>query len=237
MSDMNPRQTKLYKIQERLKELGIYEGKVDGWDGKQTRSAIKAFQRTHGLLVDGIAGRLTMAEMFPEPIPERDQDIETPHGSQNWPRQKDVEKFFGKPGANQTILDLPEGFKMRLAWDTRKIIKSFSIHEKVHDSAWRCFDRIADAYDEDMRRQIGIDLFGGCLNVRKMRGGNLWSMHAFGAAIDFDPARNQLHWGKDKARLALPDCEKFWRIFEEEGWVSLGRARGYDFMHAQAVRL
>lgn len=235
MTDINPRANKLFKIQGRLKELGLYEGVVDGWDGKHTRAAIKAFQRIHGLMVDGIAGRLTMAEMFPEPIPERDQDIQTPHGSQNWPRQKDVEKFYGKPGGNQTIIDLP--FKMRLAWDTRKVIKLFSIHEKVHDSALRCFERIADAYDEDMRREIGIDLFGGCLNVRKMRGGSNWSMHAYGIAIDFDPARNQLRWGKGKARLALPDCEKFWRIWEEEGWVSLGRARDMDFMHIQAARL
>lgn len=235
MTDINPRANKLFKIQGRLKELGLYEGVVDGWDGKHTRAAIKAFQRIHGLMVDGIAGRLTMAEMFPEPIPERDQDIQTPHGSQNWPRQKDVEKFYGKPGSNQTIIDLP--FKMRIAWDTRKVIKSFSIHEKVHDSALRCFERIADAYDEDMRREIGIDLFGGCLNVRKMRGGSNWSMHAYGVAIDFDPARNMLRWGKDKARLALPDCEKFWRIWEDEGWLSLGRVRNIDFMHIQAARL
>lgn len=235
MNDINPRANKLFKIQGRLKELGLYEGIVDGWDGKHTRAAIKAFQRIHGLMVDGIAGRLTMAEMFPEPIPERDQDIETPHGSQNWPRQKDVEKFYGKPGSNQTIIDLP--FKMRLAWDTRKVIKSFSIHEKVHDSALRCFERIADAYDEDMRREIGIDLFGGCLNVRKMRGGNAWSMHSWGIAIDLNPVQNQLRWGKDKARFALPDCNNLHKIFEDEGVVNLGRARGYDYMHFQWARL
>lgn len=235
MTDINPRQNKLFKVQTRLKELGLYDAPVDGYDGKKTRAGVKAFQRIHGLVPDGIIGRLTMAEMFPDPIPERDQDTPTPHGSQNWPRQKDVEKFYGKPGSNQTFIQLP--FPMRLAWEKRKIIKSFSIHEKVHDSALRCFERIADAYDEDMRRQIGIDLFGGCLNVRKMRGGSNWSMHAFGAAIDFDPERNQLRWGKDKARLALPDCEKFWRIWEEEGWVSLGRAANRDFMHIQAARL
>lgn len=235
MVEINPRQNKLFKVQTRLKELGLYEGPVDGWDGKLTRAGVKAFQRIHGLTVDGVVGRLTTAEMFPEPIPERDQDIETPHGSNNWPRQKDVEKFYGKPGSNQTIIDLP--FKMRIAWDTRKIIKSFSIHEKVHDSALRCFDRIADAYDEDMRKQIGIDLFGGCLNVRKMRGGNSWSMHAYGIAIDLNPEKNQLRWNHTKARFALPDCNKLHQIFEDEGVVNLGRARDYDWMHYQWARL
>lgn len=235
MVEINPRQNKLFKVQTRLKELGLYEGPVDGWDGKLTRAGVKAFQRIHGLTVDGIVGRLTTAEMFPEPIPERDQDIQTPHGSNNWPRQKDVEKFYGKPGSNQTIIDLP--FKMRIAWDTRKIIKSFSIHEKVHDSALRCFDRIADAYDEDMRKQIGIDLFGGCLNVRKMRGGNSWSMHAYGIAIDLNPAQNQLRWNHTKARFALPDCKMLHKIFQDEGWVNLGIARDIDWMHFQAARL
>lgn len=233
--EINPRPTKLFDIQKRLKELGLYEGQVDGWDGTQTRAAIKAFQRIHGLAADGIAGILTMREMFPEPIPERDQDTPTSHGSQNWPRQKDVEKFYGKPGSNQTFISLP--FPMRIAWEKRKIIKSFSIHEKVHDSALRCFEKIADAYDEDMRRQIGIDLFGGCLNVRKMRGGNSWSMHSWGIAIDLNPEANQFKWNHTKARFALPDCKKLLKIFGDEGWVNLGVARDFDWQHFQAARL
>jgi peptidoglycan hydrolase-like protein with peptidoglycan-binding domain len=226
-------------IQRRLKELGIYAGAVDGISGKQTVAAIRAFQRVHGLRVDGIAGAKTLAELFPAPIPDRDVAVpgvplmqdETPR----WPRQADVEKVFGPVGQHQTMLELP--YPMRLAWDQRQPITRFSIHEKVHDSAARCFARIADAYDATGRKLIGADLFGGCLNVRKMRGGSAWSMHSWGIAIDFDPARNQLRWSRDKARLALPDCSTFWRIWEEEGWLSLGRARNYDWMHVQAARL
>jgi hypothetical protein len=226
-------------IQERLKELGLYTAKVDGISGKATIAAIRGFQRLHGLKPDGIAGALTKAELFPAPMPERDTDDghDLPPHDHNypWPRQRDVERFFGPVGSNQTMLELP--FPMRLAWDTRQLVRRFSIHEKVHDSAKRCFDRIADAYDAEGRKLTGIELFGGCLNVRKMRGGSSWSMHAYGVAIDFDPARNQLRWGRDKARLAQPDCRRFWQIWEDEGWVSLGRARNYDWMHTQAARL
>lgn len=225
-------------IQERLKELGLYTAKVDGISGKATIAAIRGFQRMHGLNVDGIVGALTKAEMWPEAMPERNLEPETPDLDPlpaSWPRQQDVEKVFGPVGLNQTLLELP--FPMRLAWDTRKLVYRFSIHEKVHDSAKRCFQRIANEYDEAGRKLIGIDLFGGCLNVRKMRGGSSWSMHSWGIAIDFDPARNQLRWGRDKARLAQPDCARFWRIWEEEGWVSLGRAKNYDWMHVQAARL
>jgi hypothetical protein len=229
-------------IQRRLAELGFYTGKVDGRKGKLTTAAIRGFQRLHGVTDDGIAGPKTLNELFPAYMPERDVDppetdeeiARTLHEA-HWPRQKDVAKIFGEVGKHQTMLKLP--YPMRLAWDLRKPIKQFSVHEKVHDSALRCFTRIADAYDETARKLIGVDLFGGCLNVRKMRGGSSWSMHSWGIAIDFDPAKNQLRQGRDTARLALPDCKRFWDIWADEGWVSLGRARNFDWMHVQAARL
>lgn len=152
-----------------------------------------------------------------------------------WPRQADVPKFYGARGGNQSLLELP--YAMRIAWDLRKTVKRISVHRKVHDSAARAFARIADTYSAPERKALGLDLFGGCLNVRKMRGGSAWSMHSWGIAIDFDPARNQLNWGSDKARLADPDAEPFWQAWEDEGWLSLGRARNRDFMHVQAARL
>lgn len=225
-------------IQARLRELGILKADVDGRMGPLTKAAIRGFQRINGLGADGVVGPKTEAALWPAPMPEREAPVAVvapPATRQVWPRQADVAKFYGPVGQNQTMLLLP--YPMRLAWEKRSTVHRFSIHEKVHDSAKRCFERIADAYDEKKRADTGIDLFGGCLNVRKMRGGSAWSMHSWGIAIDFDPARNQLKWGKDKARLAKPDCDVFWRIWEEEGWLSLGRARGYDFMHIQAARL
>jgi hypothetical protein len=62
-------------------------------------------------------------------------------------------------------------------------------------------------------------------------------MHSWGIAIDFDPMRNQLKWGRDKARLAKPDAKKFWQAWERQGWVSLGRRKNYDWMHVQAAEL
>lgn len=152
-----------------------------------------------------------------------------------WPRQSGVRTFYGTVGKNQTMLILP--FPMKLAWDKRKVVTKFSIHQKAHDSAKWCFEQIALAYDEKQRAELGLDLFGGCLNVRPMRGGSDYSMHAWGIAIDFDPDRNQLKWDKRKARLARPDAETFWKIWESEGWVSLGRTRNFDWMHVQAARL
>jgi hypothetical protein len=158
----------------------------------------------------------------------------------DWPNQAGVPTFFGARGAHQAMLALP--YPMRLAWDTDHIVRKISIHEKCHDSALRVLTRVADHYG-DRVADLGLDLFGGSLNVRRMRGGTAWSMHSWGIAIDFDPARNQLKWGRAPsehgpgARLAQPDCEMFWRLWEAEGWVSLGRAKNYDWMHVQAARV
>ena len=70
-----------------------------------------------------------------------------------------------------------------------------------------------------------------------MRGGSAWSIHSWGAAVDLDPDNNQLRWGKNKASFAKPAYENFWKIVENEGWVSLGRERNYDWMHFQAAKL
>ena len=84
---------------------------------------------------------------------------------------------------------------MRLAWNTRTKVARTSCHERIHDSAARIFDRVLDHYGPEEIRRLGLDLFGGCLNVRRMRGGSAWSMHSWGIAFDFDPANNRLKWG------------------------------------------
>jgi hypothetical protein len=112
-----------------------------------------------------------------------------------------------------------------------------TVHTKVAASAERVLQAVASIYSPAERKTIGIDLFGGSLNVRKMRGGSAYSMHSWGIAIDFDPERNQLNWGRDKARLAQADAVPFWSEWEKEGWLSLGRARNFDWMHIQAARL
>ena len=84
---------------------------------------------------------------------------------------------------------------------------------------------------------MGLDLWGGCHNIRPIRGGTRRSAHSWGIAIDFDSDRNQLHWGRDKATFAKPEYDYWWKYWEEEGWVSLGRIRNFDWMHLQAARL
>lgn len=52
------------KMQERLKELDYYTGKVDGLFGRGTRAAVVAFQKANKLKADGIAGSKTLALLY-----------------------------------------------------------------------------------------------------------------------------------------------------------------------------
>jgi LysM repeat protein len=48
-----------------LRKHGLYRGPIDGIQGRQTRHAIRVFQRRHRLTVDGLAGPRTRAALGP----------------------------------------------------------------------------------------------------------------------------------------------------------------------------
>jgi len=58
------------RLQARLKKVGFSPGKVDGDFGLATEAAVLAFQRSAGLLPDGIAGPRTLAALA-LPVPRR----------------------------------------------------------------------------------------------------------------------------------------------------------------------
>ncbi len=64
-------------LQQRLKDLGYYQGEMDGQFGSGSRTAVEIFQAQHGLKADGMAGAETLAmlnsdaaqTMAPQPTP------------------------------------------------------------------------------------------------------------------------------------------------------------------------
>lgn len=64
------------EIQQRLADLGWYDGPIDGKNGAATIAAIKSFQQVHGLKVDGVVGTETRAKLFgEEPITKPEADF------------------------------------------------------------------------------------------------------------------------------------------------------------------
>jgi len=52
------------RLQQRLKDLKHFTGSVTGTFGTQTQAAVRAYQKSAGLTVDGIAGPITQARLF-----------------------------------------------------------------------------------------------------------------------------------------------------------------------------
>ena len=60
LSKLGSRGDEVRKIQNKLKQLGFYSGKVDGIYGSATQKAVKQFQSSVGIKADGIAGSKTL---------------------------------------------------------------------------------------------------------------------------------------------------------------------------------
>lgn len=139
---------------------------------------------------------------------------------------------YGQPGDpdNFTVIILP--YQMRIAWDVKTVVNKIQCHKLIAQNLLDVFGDLLIHYGYDKIKELGIDLFGGCVNVRLMRGSKTkWSRHAWGIAIDLDPARNKLKESKKTARFARPEYKPMIDIFYKHGFYSLGVEKDYDWMH------
>jgi len=146
-----------------------------------------------------------------------------------------ITKKYGIPSENGdgylVKIDLP--YKMRISWDKNVFVSTMMCHKLVADNFKAVFKDLLDHYGYDKIRELGIDLFGGCFNYRKMRGGSEWSTHSWGIAIDLDPDRNLLKETSKTARFARPEYKPMIDIFYKNGFESLGIEKNFDWMHFQ----
>ncbi len=207
------------------KDRGIDCDPVDGFWGPVTQNAFDALVQ----LID--RGSLPPNWRDDEPSDAN------PHV---WPRdrgdQSDMRAFYGQPGS-PPITKVRVPWTLRLAWDKSQTVTHIGCHTRVAGSVESVLTRVHAHYGEAELRRLRLDLYGGCFMARRKRGGSSWSTHAWAVALDFDPERNQLKWGRDRASLDDTDYDFWWHAWEAEGWVSLGRSRNFDWMHVQAARL
>lgn len=159
-----------------------------------------------------------------------------------WPLQSECPVYYGVPGKLASdpkweaanLVAVPVPWLMYAAWNPALRIKTIRIHKKCADSLKRVLGAIwlGSAQSQIEIERIGMHLFGGSHTFRPSRTGTMLSMHAYGCAIDFDPARNALG---DTTPAMAPLVVA---AFEAEGWVWGGRwPKGTDGMHFQAARV
>lgn len=167
-----------------------------------------------------------------------------------WPRQSELAAFYGNPtGKNgkasprwesENLIRVAVPWRMVAAWDAKIRITSITIHMNCVASLARVLQAIwLDAISEataagDPQKVIelwGLHLFGGGYNFRLKRGGETLSTHAYGCAIDFDPARN----GMGDRTPNFANCPEVIRAFKAEGWEWGGDWSSPDAMHFQAA--
>jgi len=145
----------------------------------------------------------------------------------------DLFKKYGNPTETGTpyLVKITLPFPMILSWDRGKKVNSLRCHRLIADRLKIIFQEILAEYGLTKIQNLGLDLYGGCFNYRKMRGGNDWSRHSWGVAIDLDPERNRLRESHLTARFAKPEYKPMIDIFYRNGFLSLGKEKNYDWMH------
>ncbi|MFZ5961511.1 TIGR02594 family protein [Thalassococcus sp. BH17M4-6] len=104
------------RIQKRLMHLGFNPGPIDGIRGRLTIGAVKAFQRSRGLVADGIVGPLTSAALFGASTGAE------PPSFDNMPWYDEANRLIGLeedtgPGSNPAIIRMAEELDLDYAGD------------------------------------------------------------------------------------------------------------------------
>lgn len=149
---------------------------------------------------------------------------------------------------SDSIVDLVPPYPMRTAWGDSRLVTRIRCHRLVADSLKACLTEIYDSARLQVKRkygfdkstefynaktaallaELGLDQYGGAYEFRVQRGSDKISDHAYGAAIDLDPAHNAF---RTKGRM--PDWVV--ALFAKHGWSWGGDFGGgrQDPMHFQ----
>jgi len=194
------------------------------------------FQMESKLEPDGIVGRKTWKALLSKGKRTR-YGILTAEGKIKekyccpWYSNKKMEQEWGEVGRESNFERFRLPYPMKLAWDKRTKITAITFHKKKGLDLMLALQSCLDHYGQDKITELGLDLFGGSLNVRKVRGGKSWSSHAWATAIDIDPSGNPFRANPKSTAVVKLEAQFFCDQMVEKGFKTLE----HDLMHWQAV--
>ncbi len=195
------------------------------------KELIKAIQEKVGATPDGIIGEKTLEALA------KALGVDVPAELAAIPTQAQVRagrSVYGTPGDESALVNLVPPY--RLFYED-KAVKTIRVHRLIASRVEAALSAVLKAYGAAKIKQLGLDQYSGSYNYRPSTGGSSLSMHAWGIALDFDAEHNTMQMHKPEARFSGPEYEAWWRAWEEQGAVSLGRERDYDWMHIQFAKL
>ncbi len=146
----------------------------------------------------------------------------------------EITSYYGIPSeegfraAHMVSLKLP--FPLIASWDEEKQIKSLLMHKKIVVALEDALKEILELVGEEKLQELRWNYLGDALAFRKKKAGHELSTHAWGVALDLNPALGP--FGKP--------CKKYPKVivdaFERRGFVWGGRWVRQDGMHFQACR-
>lgn len=244
----------IVNLQSLLFKYGVYKGKSDGIFGPISEASlavllampntplkveqVKAFQQIlssdgyYTSKVDGIFGGITRSALDKAISISTNQTA--PMKQVGRPRLKTsriVQKYGVPSAAGEYLVTIQLPYPMVIAWDTQHTVTRMRVHKLAAEAFTAVFNDLLAHYGLAKIKELGIDMFGGCFNFRKMRGGSEWSRHSWGIAIDLDPSRNTLSETSTTARFARPEYKPMIEIFAKHNFVSYGVLMNRDWMH------
>jgi hypothetical protein len=134
----------------------------------------------------------------------------------------DCVKKYGKPDiamerAHMELWVLPEGFVKAIP----ELPSKLYCNKDIIQPLWQA---ITNVIKRDLT--CHINSWEGCFNIRLKKGGNSWSLHSWGVAIDFNAATNAFG-AEPQMPIALVEC------FTDAGFDWGGTWTKKDGMHFQ----
>lgn len=146
----------------------------------------------------------------------------------------DIEAYYGIPSeedfreTHMVSLKLP--FALVASWDEAKLIRGLLMHKKVVVAMEDALEEILELVGEEKLIELKWNYLGDALAFRKKKAGKELSTHAWGIALDLNPALGP--FGKP--------CKKYPKVivdaFERRGFIWGGRWARQDAMHFQAAK-
>lgn len=139
---------------------------------------------------------------------------------------REMFEFYGTPGTPvvpcKGLTRIDTAKLNNLIYEGKRV-RSVQCHEKI---AVPLLNFLTEMNDSEFHKIL--QLYGGCYNPRKVKGGSNISDHAWGAAIDLDAGKNKLKWHWPmQAHMPL----EVYEMAAKYGASSLGWTGNFDAMH------